>query len=189
MYKLKNSIVFRLLLVVPLLFLSFSHPKLVKTKVGKDITISVPEGWRPMDGMDFTERYPSVRAPLAAFTNEERLVDLSVNISATQWPDADIEMASKFFKSSLMNMFDKVEIISEGIREIKGKRFIYFEFESRVNGKKDSENLTDPVMRYSYLQYLVEKDRTVVFSFNSPKRQRAQWQETANMIMKSVRVK
>jgi hypothetical protein len=169
--------------------LGFDNPKLVKTKIGKDMTVSIPAGWRAMDGMDFTERYPSVRAPLAAFTNNERLVDFSVNISATQWPDADLEMASKFFKASLMNMFDKVEIISEGIRDIKGKKFIYFEFESRVNGNKANEGLTDPVLKYSYLQYLVEKNRTIVFSFNSPKRQREEWQETASAIMKSIRVK
>lgn len=179
----------RLILLVSLVFVGFDKPKLVKTKVGKDITVSVPQGWRPMDGMDFTERYPSVRAPLAAFTNDERLTDFSVNISATQWPDENLEMASKFFKASLMNMFDKVEIISEGIRDIKGRRFIYFEFESRVNGNKANEGLTDPVLKYSYIQYLVERDRTVVFSFNAPRKQREQWQETASAIMKSIRIK
>jgi hypothetical protein len=189
MYKLKNSMVIRLIPLISVAFLAFSIPKLVKTKIGKDMTVSIPAGWRPMDGMDFTERYPSVRAPLAAFTNNERLVDFSVNISATQWPDADLEIASKFFKASLMNMYDKVEIISEGVRDIKGKKFIYFEFESRVNGNKGNEGLTDPVLKYSYLQYLVEKNRTIVFSFNSPKRQREEWQETASAIMKSIRIK
>jgi hypothetical protein len=142
-----------------------------------------------MDGLDFTERYPSVRAPLAAFTNEERLVDFSVNISATQWPDTNVDIAKQFFKSSLMNMFDRVEIIHEGIHELHGKKFIYFEFESRVNGNRAQEGQTDPVMRYSYLQYLVEPKRTLVFSFNCPKREREQWQATANAMMKSIRVK
>jgi hypothetical protein len=189
MYKLKNSMTIRLIVLVSVVFLGFDNPKLVKTKITKDITVSIPQGWRPMDDMDFTQRYPSVRAPLAAFTDNDRLVDFSVNISATQWPDADLEIASKFFKASLMNMFDKVEIKNEGIRDIKGKKFIYFEFESRVNGNKNNEGLTDPVLKYSYLQYLVERDRTIVFSFNSPKRLREQWQETASAMMKSIRVK
>jgi hypothetical protein len=189
MYKLKNRVLSRLIVVIPLIFLSFTHPKLVKTKVGKDITVSIPEGWRAMDGIDFTERYPSVRAPLAAFTNNDRVADFSVNISATQWPDTDLKLAQQFFKSSLMNMFDRVEILSEGIRDIKGKQFIYFEFESRVNGNKAGEGLSDPVLKYSYIQYLIEKNRTLVFSFNAPKREKADWQETASAIMHSIRIK
>src|SRR5688572_7902896 len=99
-----------------LILTAFDQPKLVTKKLPNGISISVPKDWRPMDGLDFTERYPSVRAPLAAFTDEERLVDFSVNVSATQWPDADREMASKFFKSSVMNMFNRVEMIDEGTK-------------------------------------------------------------------------
>ena len=71
-----------------------------------------------MDALDFTQRYPSVRAPLAAYTDEDRLVDFSVNISATQWPDTDLELAQKFFKAGVVNMFDRVEMIKEGIYEV-----------------------------------------------------------------------
>jgi hypothetical protein len=178
-----------LFIAISVFFSPIHPPKLVKTKITDDITVSIPKGWRPMDGLDFVERYPSVRAPIAAFTNEERLVDFSVNTSATQWPDADVEIARKFFKSSIMNLFDRVEIISEGVREVKGKKFVYFEFESRVNGSKNNQGNTDPVLRYTYLQYLVEGNRTLVFSFNCPKREKEVWKSTASAIMKSVTIK
>ncbi|HEY8937789.1 MAG TPA: hypothetical protein VIM65_21325 [Cyclobacteriaceae bacterium] len=168
---------------------SFAPHKLTKTKVANGITVLLPSDWQPMDNLDFTERYPSVRAPLGAYTNAERLVDFSVNISATQWPDTDIDLAKGFFKASIMNMFDKVEIITEGIRESHGKKFIYFEFNSRVNGSRKEEGLREPVLKYSYIEYLVESGRTLVFSFNCPKRQQQEWQETARKMMTSVRVK
>src|SRR5215203_640912 len=101
-----------LFLLFSLILASFDQPKLIKTKVSNDITVSIPENWRPMDGLDFTERYPSVRAPLAAFTNEERFADFSINISATRWPDEDVEIAQKFFKASFSNLFDKVEMLN-----------------------------------------------------------------------------
>jgi hypothetical protein len=189
MYKQKYRMVFRFFLLISLIFLSFDHPRLVKTKVADGITVSIPRGWRPMDGLDFTQRYPSVRAPLAAFTNEERIADFSVNTSATQWPDADLNIAQQFFKSSVMNMFDRVEMLHEGIIEVRGKRFVFFEFESRVNGNRTEQGLTDPVMRYTYLQYLIEPDRTLVFSFNCPKRDRERWQSTAAAVMKSIKIK
>lgn len=172
-----------------LIFIGFDQPKLVKTKIADGLTVSVPAGWRPMDGLDFTERYPSVRAPIAAFTNEERVTDFSVNISATRWPDTNYAMAQEFFRAGIMNMFDKVDFITDGIRTVHGKKFIYFEFESRINGKREEEALRSPIMKYTYIQYYLESSRTLVFSFNAPKRDREYWQPTAHAIMESVKVK
>jgi hypothetical protein len=142
-----------------------------------------------MDELDFRERYPSVRAPIAAYTNEDRLVDFSVNISATQWPDGDVEMAQKFFKSSLYNLFDRVEIIDEGIREIKGKKFIYIEFESTLRGQKHDDGHQETILTYNYLEYLIQPGRTLTFSFHCPRRMRMDWQETARKMMTGIKVK
>lgn len=176
-------------LLIPLLLVSLNQPKLVKKKVSDDITIFIPKDWRPMDELDFSERYPSVRAPLAAFTNEDRTVDFSVNISATRWPDADLEIAQKFFRSAFTNLVDRVEMVDEGIRKLNGKEFIFFEFESRINGSRDQLGNANPVLRYTYLQYLIEPQRTLVFSFNCPRRDRPAWESMAEEMMKSVRIK
>lgn len=164
-------------------------PKLVKTKINEDITVSIPENFKPMEPEDIIQRVPSVRAPLAAYTNLERDVDFSINVSATQWPDADLALASKFFKSGLQNLYDKVDFINEGIVEIKGKRYIFFEFESRMNGARANETQRAPIIKYTYIQYLVEEKRTLVFSFNCPSRVKADWQDTASQVMKSVKVR
>ena len=178
-----------LFLLFLLILTSFDQPKLVTKKLPNGISISVPHDWRPMDGLDFTERYPSVRAPIAAFTNEERLVDFSVNVSATQWPDGNLEMASRFFKSSVMNMFNRVEMIEEGTKEIHGKKFIFFEFESRVSGNRRDEAQTDPVLKYTYLMYYVQPGRTLVFSFNCPRRDKEAWQPVARGMMEKVKIR
>lgn len=177
-------------LFIGMLFLfSFDTSRLVRVKISDDISVMLPKEFRPMDGLDFTERFPSVRAPLAAYSDEERLVAFSVNISATQWPDTNLEIAQKFFKASLMNMFDRVDILNEGISEINKKQFIFFEFESRVNGKSSSLELQSPVIEYTYIKYLVEPNRTLVFSFRCPRRMRPEWEETARAIMSSIKVK
>lgn len=163
--------------------------KLVRTKVSSNISVLLPKNFRPMDDLDFGQRYPSVRKPIAAYTNEDRLVDFSVNISATQWPDQNVELAQKFFKAGLANLFDNVEFISEGTHEVHGKSFIYFEFESRVKGNPRELSQRDPVLNYTYIQYLVEPGRTLVFSFNCPRRLRLEWQDTARKIMISVKMK
>jgi len=168
---------------------AFSPSKLIKTKIGEGIVISLPPELQPMAEDDIILRYPSVRAPLAAYTDLNRTLDFSINISATQWPDANLEMASKFFKSSITNLFDRVDMIDEGIHTIHKKKYIYFEFESRVNGNKMTLGEQSPVFRYTYIQYLVEPGRTLVISFNCPKALREDWQENVRAMMKSVKVK
>ncbi len=168
---------------------AFSPSKLVKTKVAEGITISLPTELKPMAEDDLIVRYPSVRAPLAAYTDVNRTLDFSINISATQWPDGDLDMASKFFKASITNLYDRVDFIDEGIHIIHKKKYIFFEFESRVNGNKMSLGEQQPFFRYTYVQYLIEPKRSLVMSFNCPKAVREDWQETVRLVMKSVKVK
>ena len=178
----------KFLLVTCFLLCGFAPPKLIKVKIANGITITIPNDWRAMDGLDFNERYPSVRAPLAAYTNDERLVDFSVNISATQWPDTDIEMAKGFFKASILNTFDKVDMLSEGIHEHHGKKLIYFEFNSRINGSRQQEEFRNPILQYSYIQYFIESGKTLVFAFNCPTRLQPEWQETAKKMMNNIKL-
>jgi hypothetical protein len=159
----------------------------VKTRLADGVTVSVPELLAPMTPEDIAQRFPSVRAPLGAFTNSDRLADYSINISATNWPDADVDMAQKFFKASLRNLYDRVDIISEGIQTIHKKKFIYFEFESRISGER-RQGLQEPVMKYTYIQYLVQGNRTLVFTFSCPKDLRQEWEPLAREMMKKIRV-
>lgn len=178
-----------LFLVLVSIALPTDDPKLVKVKISDQISVMLPADFVPMGDLDFQERYPSVRKSIGAYTNPDHEVDFSANISATSWPDGNLEMAQKFFKSGVMNMFDRVEIISEGVHEVNGKKLVYLEFESRVKGDRSSLGNEDAVVRYSYLQYWVQPSRTVVFSFNCPVRLKPEWQETAAKIMKSIRLK
>lgn len=169
--------------------LAAGEVKLVKTKVNDKISIVIPKDWRPMDNLDFSQRYPSVRAPLAAYSDIDRLTDFSVNISATQWPDEDAAIAKQFFKASLVNTFDRVDMISEGVHKIDGKEFIYFEFDSRVNGNRQQQGQHDPVLKYTYIQYLIQPGKAIVFSFNCPRRMKEEWQPIAHQMMKGIKVK
>jgi hypothetical protein len=177
-----------LILLCAIVLVSASN-KLVKTKINDEITVSLPTGFFAMSPEDIAQRLPSVRAPLGAYTNEDRVIDFSVNVSATQWPDANQEIAAKFFKSSLYNLYDKVEMIEEGIHEVHKKKYIYFEFESRINANRRVEGGTEPLLKYTYIQYLVEEGRTLVFSFSCPRTMREEWQPISREVMKSIKVK
>jgi len=177
------------LLFLSAFLLTAATPKLVKTKVNDNITVSIPAGFFAMEPDDIAQRFPSVRAPLGAYTNEDRIVDLSVNISATQWPDGNREVAGKFFKTSLYNLYDKVDMIDEGTHVVHKKEYIYFEFESRTHAARRDDAASEPTLKYTYIQYFVEPNRTLVFTFSCPRSLKEDWQETARAVMKSVKVK
>ena len=163
--------------------------KWVKTKISNDITVMLPEQFSAMTPEDLIQRYPSVRTPLGAYTDPDRLADFSVNISATRWPDGNIDFAKSFFKSSVLNLYDRVDMIGEGITELHKRKFIYFEFRSRLNASKRDLSTQDALVRYTYIMYLVEPERTLVFSFSCTRDVEEIWQPVAREIMKSVRVK
>jgi len=167
----------------------FSPDKLIKTKVADGITISLPPELSPMTPDDMVQRYPSVRAPLAAYTDLNRTLDFSVNISATQWADGNLEMAQKFFKASIQSFYDRVDILDEGVHDVHKRKLIFLEFESRVNGNKLVLGEQAPVYRYTYIQYLVEPGRTLGFSFNCPKSSKEDWQKNVRAMMKTIRIK
>ncbi len=178
-----------LFIAVFLLASSFAGDKLVRTKIADGITATLPVGLYPMTPDDIAQRFPSVRAPLGAFTNQDRTVDFTVNVSATSWPDTDVVMAQKFFKAGLYNLYDRVDLIREGTHQLRKKNFILFEFESRISGDRRKQGFQDPILRYTFIQYLVEPGRTLVFAFSCPTDLREEWQETAAKIMNSVRVR
>lgn len=171
------------------LSLAFASDKFIKTKINDDITVSLPSSMVKMTDDDIVVRSTMVRAPLAAYTNADRDVDFTANISATQWPDANLDVASKFFKANLYNLYDKIDMINSGTYEVNKKKFLYYEFESRVNGNKLKEAERLPIYRYIYVQYNIEKSRTLVFTFSCPRDKREDWQPVAHKIMKSVKLK
>ena len=98
-------------------------------------------------------------------------------------------MAQQFFKASLQNLYDRVDFIGEGTQVLHKRKFIFFEFESRISGDRRKQELRQPVLKYTYIQYLVQKDRTLVFSFTCPKDMMEEWQPVAREMMKSLRVR
>lgn len=167
---------------------SFTDPKLVKTKVAEGITVSLPQNFYPMSPDDIAQRYPSIRKPIAAYTNDQRLVDFNINLSASQWRPSDIELAKSFIKASIHNMFDEVKVLQEDIREINGHNYIVFELETKIEGDSKSFSNTQAVRKYSYLQYLLINGKMIVFSFHSPIKLKDRWESVAPEVMNSIKV-
>lgn len=160
--------------------------KLTTTKVSDNIKVKVPQEFAPMTEEDKAQRYESSRRPIALFTSPDRIADFGVNRAYTVWQESDLEMLQEFYEATIIELYDKVEFYSKGIKEINGKRFVYFEFASVVYPENEFQR---NIAKYTYLMYGLNKGTTYIFNFTSEKNAMNQWQPIAKEVMASIKLK
>ena len=166
-----------------------AQPAMVKTKIGEEITLSLPEDFIPMTDEDFSLKFISPKKPIAAYTNHQRVVEFSINESNTDWKESDLELMKSFYKSSILNLYDQVKFTQEDIQEINKKRFVIFEFTSRVKGDKASLVNQRDVKKYTYIQYTIKNGKRILLNFSCPVGDQQYWQPIMQEAMGSVRIK
>lgn len=169
-----------------LLSLGFTKEKLMKVKLNEDVTIYIPKDFTTMTPQDIEQRYESYRMPLALYTDPERIIDFGVNRSFSRWQEQDLEMMEEFYKASIMELYDKVKFLDEGVKEVKGHRFVFFEIQSTV---LPENKFQDSVKKYSYLMYGLSEGTTYLFNFSCPLAMQDDWRPIAQQMMESIKLK
>ena len=176
-------------LVTIFIFSSAYQPvKYVKTKVSDAITMSLPQDFILMSQTDLNTKYVSSKAPIAAYTDFSRTVDLGVNVAYSRWNQEDLEIMRSFYKSTIMGLYDEVQFITEEIVEINGNNFAVFEFLSSVSDTDGTTISQGSLSKYVRIQYSIIKSKTVLFNFSCPARQKDTWAAVAKKIFESVKV-
>jgi hypothetical protein len=165
-----------------------AQEKLVKEEVADGVTLRIPSTFINMSSNERIQKFVSSREPLAVYTSEDRFADFAVNQNTMQWTQKDTELIYGFYKASINSLFDEVRFIQDTIREINGKEFIVFEFESVL--KDDNVFKSSKGERnYTYIQYTSFNDQVLLFNFGCKSRFKNQWEGTVKEIMESVTIK
>ncbi|MFY0625922.1 MAG: hypothetical protein JXR07_06495 [Reichenbachiella sp.] len=178
-----------LILLLNLVFSNFQAEKLKKTDLTDNITMLVPETFRPMTDDELVSKYYTTRKPLVMLTNQDLSIDLGVNKSATNWNEDDIEIMMDFQKANIFSLYDQVSMISEGTKELKGRKYVYFEFESIIKSDKDAFIKQSAIKKYTYIQYVIIGKESLVFNFTCSSMIRNQWAGQAQKMMDSIEIK
>ncbi len=188
---MKNSVVLALYCSTLLLFSAFqiTEDKFTRIDISEEISVSLPESFQPMTEDQMQQKFLSARPPLAAFTSPDQIADFSVSAANTRWRADDLPILKDFYRSSLLELYDEVDFLEEGIREINGTPVAYFEFTSVVKPDEDAITSKSPVHRYSYAQYTIRQNKAIVFTFSCPRQRQNQWQPIAQKVMESVKLK
>lgn len=155
-----------------------AKPKLAKRTVSNGVKIKLPKEFTPMVDSDIALRYFTHNKPLAMYTSEDRNIGFGFNVATVNWGFGEIELLRKFYKASVLSMFNKVDIIDEGVKTVKGQEYAYLEFTSSV----------DRIKNYFYVQYIVLNNRIFIFHTMCPAHMSKDYQETARAMMNSMKV-
>ncbi|QDA59588.1 DUF1795 domain-containing protein [Hymenobacter jejuensis] len=175
-------------LVLALFAFTAAGPKLKKTTLTNKLTVGIPDGFVPLPDDGIAAKYPSPRKPLAVFTNPSGRVDFSVAQKPTTFSSRDYALLLKIYKASIQNMYTKVDFLSEDIRTVNKRDYVALEFVSSVTDNRRGSNLP-PVRRYQFVQYTIQGNQLMVFTFNSPAEEQPQWQPIAQAVMQSIALK
>ena len=171
-----------------ILFSSFQQAKYVKTKVNESITLLLPEDFTLMSQADLRTKFASDKAPVAAYTDFSRSVDLGVNVAFSRWNAEDLEIMKSFYKSNIMGLYNDVQFLKEEIENINGKDFAVFEFVSSVYDEEGAGINQRSINKYVRIQYAIVKSKTVLFNFSCPANQKDKWAPVAKEILDSVKI-
>ena len=174
-------------------------PKLAKTKINDKITLGVPKDFTPMPQEAYKKKYGSNRQPIAIYTSPDGKADLGINqmknrLSSSQtkadWKEEDLKILHGMYKNSILAMHYKVDFVQDTILLINKRKFIVLEFVGTIQDlDKDKNPVGNAVQQYSYLQYLIEDNKVVIFNFTCPNRLRQMHENTASAVMKSIKIK
>ena len=176
------------ILLTSLLISPLDQDKLVRTKIDNGISFGLPSNMHAMTDVEIASKYVSYRDALGFYTDEDRMADFIINHSATPWSPNDIEMLKDVYKSSIYNLYTEVDMIREEIREVHGRKFIIYEFISSVSEENSMVQKAD-IVAYNFVGYTIVKNKVYVFTFSCPKRLQPKWQNTAQAMMDSIKIK
>jgi hypothetical protein len=166
------------LILICLLGMSASKPKMAKVKITEGVTASLPKDFVAMSEDDIAQKYPSTKKPLAMFTSLDRTVDFGLNVSKSELGGNDLKLLQKLYKATIIDLYSNVTFIKEGIELVNNRNFIVFEFVSEA----------DQTKKYTYLQYAVIGHRVYIFNFTTGAEVKEKWQPIANLIMRSINI-
>lgn len=162
-----------------------AQPVLSDTQISETVLMKVPQELKSQPPTIQRTTSPA----LAVYVSTDQQTDLSVNKSQLRWAAADASLLSQFYKANILNLYDQVEMISEGIRNQGDKEFIYFEFSGQIIEEDNAFMAAKKRFDYTYIQYVIENDGVLIFRFTSPGARKSYWQAAVHEIMESVSLK
>jgi hypothetical protein len=177
--------------------------KLKKVKAG-GVSMQVPAAFELLDEQTKNGEYSGKNAPIAVYRSprDKSAITIyqtadSVRVKTIKYQkqqgrnvefERDLQMEYAFKKSGFSGKFKEINFIDDGIKDINGKDFIYFEFDGVIEAT-DRMGRQSFTKIYNYMLYTYEKDNIYSISFICNDNLKDDYQEIIRKAMQTVKVK
>ncbi len=163
-------------------------PKLKKTKLTDQITVSLPADFHPMTDDEIAAKYFVSRKPTASFSSADRVADFTFNQTLTPGRQQDLAMLKDFFKSGIRSNFTKVEFTQENVVLINERECAVLEYTAELRDDDPNSANKGVTRQYSYMVYTTVRNKIQVMAFNCPAQVKERWQPVARAVMNSIKI-
>lgn len=151
------------------------------------LTAKMPKDFVIMSDDDIAQKYPTHKKPLAMYTNTDKTVDFGVNFAVNRWNNKNLTVLKDMYKSTISSIFSEVEYAQDGvIKDINGKQYIVFEFDSRLTNDMRPNNNASTEKNYTYIMYTLIDQKILVFNLTSNAKEKTTASKIANIIMPTI---
>jgi len=157
---------------------------LVSQALDPTVSISVPEGFRRLEGEAAQARTLSEHAPLGVYMDPAGDADLVVNTAKAFFDPKDVAMMQSFYRSNIRSLFNKVTFIKDEQAKVSGKPGLVFEYIAEV-----TEKGRPTLKKYIQTHYGLRKRRVVVATFSCEAKNKDKWAATATAALNTLKIK
>jgi hypothetical protein len=163
-------------LLLPVFGFSQTNLDTVSFLSGK-VKILAPNDLKPMSDQMWTLKYQNRARPVLVLSDEDGEVNLIADM--TRQPAAENQLASfkDFQIHQLKSKRPDLELLSDGVKTIHGKKVGYIKFLTRAIDQKV----------FNYYFFTLVGGRSLLFTFNCIEKLQKKWEGTADQIVASLK--
>lgn len=169
-----------ILILVPLLSFAANKIKLKLRSLLEDrIELKVPNDFEIMSEEMTNAKYPSENRPTLIYSNESGSINVALNYTETVAGQSFMELYVESLVSTFESLYPSAEWKDSGVEEINGRKVGYLKL---ITPAEDS-NI------YNVIFFTDLDGKLLLASFNCTENFIPEWEETADEIMNSLKIK
>lgn len=154
-----------------------------KVTIVDGITAKMPKDFYKMEDREILDRIMVYKMPLAMFSSGDRLAEFGLSISDNYWAGNDVELLGEFQNAAIHNLFDRLQVLDQGVREVHKHQMYFFEILAGTSAGSAYEK------KYSLIHYVIVQNRILVFNFSCFQFEREKYKDIAWEILSSLKIK
>jgi len=176
----KIKLLFIGILIIPLLSMTVGKIELeIKSLLNDKVELKIPTKFEIMSEELMKVKYPSERRPTLVYSNESGGINVALNLTENKASQKMIEPYVENFVNTFKNMYPSAEWKGSGTKKINGRKVGYLKLITPAIDTKI----------YNVMFFTDLNNKLLLCTFNCTEKSIDEWENTADEILNSLKIK